>query len=81
MDALFRRRAILAPERSATNEAGASDDALVAATKLTATNPARAMGWSDVGELAAGKRADLVVLDRVLAVREVIRAGRSSRAD
>lgn len=77
MDALFRRRAIVAPDRTAANEAGASDAALVAAAKLTATNPARAMGWNEVGDIAVGKRADLVVLDRALAVREVIRAGRT----
>jgi N-acetylglucosamine-6-phosphate deacetylase len=42
---------------------------------LTATSPARALGLADVGAIAAGLRADLVVLDPHLRVREVYRAG------
>ncbi len=60
----------------AADRAGAADDsALVAAVKLTALTPARAMGWDDAGDIAPGKRADLVVLDPGLGVREVIRGG------
>lgn len=47
-------------------------DALVAAS----TTPARTMGLTDVGSLAAGKRADCVLLDDDLLVRRVLRAGR-----
>ena len=65
-DALFR------------SVAGASydDAALLRAGLQTTTNPARALGLDDVGALAAGLRADLVVLDPAdLRVRGVLRAG------
>lgn len=52
------------------------DDALREAAQLTAVNPALAMGWDDVGDLAVGRRMDAVVLDRDLRVAEVIRGGR-----
>lgn len=70
MDALFRQRAIQRPR------AGATDEALVAAVKLTATNPARAMGWADIGDLSAGKRADFVVLNKELQTEAVFLAGK-----
>ncbi|QYN31793.1 amidohydrolase family protein [Pseudonocardia sp. DSM 110487] len=50
-------------------------EALRRAVALTATSPARALGLTDVGVIAAGRRADLVVLDPQLRVREVYRAG------
>ncbi|MFC4947716.1 N-acetylglucosamine-6-phosphate deacetylase [Pseudonocardia sp. GCM10023141] len=49
--------------------------ALVRAVAMTATTPARTLGLRDVGEIAPGRRADLVVLDPELRVREVYRAG------
>jgi N-acetylglucosamine-6-phosphate deacetylase len=50
-------------------------DALRRAVALTATTPARALGLTDVGAIAAGRRADLVVLDPHLRVREIYRGG------
>jgi N-acetylglucosamine-6-phosphate deacetylase len=50
-------------------------EALRRAVALTATTPARALGLSDVGAIAAGRRADLVVLDPQLRVREIYRGG------
>jgi N-acetylglucosamine-6-phosphate deacetylase len=50
-------------------------DALRRAVALTATTPARALGLTDVGAIAAGRRADLVVLDSQLRVREIYRGG------
>jgi N-acetylglucosamine-6-phosphate deacetylase len=51
-------------------------DALRRAVALTATTPARALGLPDVGAIAAGRRADVVVLDPgELTVRTVYRAG------
>lgn len=47
-------------------------DALRAATDT----PARALGLSDVGVLAPGRQADLVLLDDDLSVRRVMRRGR-----
>ncbi|WP_281690651.1 N-acetylglucosamine-6-phosphate deacetylase [Pseudonocardia thermophila] len=56
-------------------------EALAQAVALTATTPARVLGLADeVGALASGLRADVVVLDEGadgwLRVREVLRAGR-----
>lgn len=48
------------------------------AVKAAAVNPARAIGiYSRVGSLEPGKRANLVLLDRDLRVREVIFRGRT----
>lgn len=55
----------------------ASDAALLRAARQTSVNPARALGWTDVGGLQPGKRADLVVLDQALHVIDVIRRGNS----
>lgn len=75
MDRLFRERAILDPL------SGRYDDAsLAAAARLTAANPARAMGWGDVGDIAPGRRADLVVLSPELEVREVLHRGEAAGA-
>ncbi|MBO0849370.1 MAG: amidohydrolase family protein [Pseudonocardia sp.] len=63
-DVLFRRAVV---------EYGLS---LVDAASVTATTPAAALGLTDVGRLAAGLRADAVLLDGDLTVRRVLRAGR-----
>jgi len=69
MDALFRSAVAAA--------AGAGDhEALLRATRLTAANPARALGLADVGLLEVGRRADLLVLDGALEVAGVLRSGR-----
>jgi N-acetylglucosamine-6-phosphate deacetylase len=51
-------------------------EALRRAASMTASTPARALGLSDRGVIAPGLRADLVVLDAELRVREVLRGGR-----
>jgi N-acetylglucosamine-6-phosphate deacetylase len=44
--------------------------------RMASLTPARIAGWDDqIGSIAAGKRADLVVLGRDLAVRQVFRDG------
>lgn len=53
----------------------ASDAALLRAARQTSVNPARALGWTDVGGLRPGMRADLVVLDPTLHLVDVIRRG------
>jgi N-acetylglucosamine-6-phosphate deacetylase len=46
------------------------------AAAAAATNPARVLGLEDrLGSIAAGRRADLVVLDDDLAVHSVMAAG------
>lgn len=61
MDALFRAAAGADP----------SEDDLVAAVRQTSTNQARLMGWEELGDIAVGARAELVVLDPGLRVREL----------
>lgn len=49
---------------------------LVEVIRMASLTPARIAGWdSEVGSIAAGKRADLVVLSRDLEVRQVFVAG------
>ncbi|MFI5779794.1 N-acetylglucosamine-6-phosphate deacetylase [Nocardia sp. NPDC051570] len=67
MDRLFR---------AAVEAAGPDPDAaLLAAVRMTATTPARALGLDEVGCLRAGLRADLVVLDSRLEPAAVIHRG------
>ncbi|MCF8571607.1 N-acetylglucosamine-6-phosphate deacetylase [Gordonia sp. HY002] len=47
------------------------DDALLAASAMCSTTPARVLGRSDIGLLTVGRRADLVVLDEELQVQHV----------
>jgi len=67
MDALFRA--------AVHARGGVSDGALVSAVRQTAATPARTQGWTDVGDLAAGRRADFVVLDDALRVVDVYLGG------
>lgn len=48
---------------------------LAEASVAASANPARVIGLDDRGDLAPGKRADLLVLDADLAVQRVMRAG------
>jgi N-acetylglucosamine-6-phosphate deacetylase len=49
---------------------------MVDAVRMVTTTPARAIGIAgEVGALAPGLRADLVVLDEELRVERVMRAG------
>ena len=59
--------------RTVVTQAGV--DLADAVTMLTQT-PARALGLTDRGRIAAGLRADIVLLDGDLAVRRVMRGGR-----
>lgn len=54
---------------------GADDAALTAAVRMTATSPARALQLHRAGTLAAGRDADLVVLDQSWQVTRVMRRG------
>ncbi len=56
--------------------AAADPDGLAGATRLASANPARALGLRDRGEIAAGKRADLVIVDGGGRVIKTLRAGR-----
>jgi N-acetylglucosamine-6-phosphate deacetylase len=52
-----------------------ADEALVQATRQTATIPARVLGRADIGSLEPGRRADFVVLDADLRVAGVAVGG------
>ena len=49
---------------------------LVQASRMLSEIPARYMGLNDRGELEAGKRADILVLDEDFQIQEVYVAGR-----
>jgi N-acetylglucosamine-6-phosphate deacetylase len=67
MDALFRAAVHAGGGLDGTDP----DAALIAAVRQTATTPAAAIGWTHVGDLAPGLRADFVVLDETLHVTRV----------
>lgn len=48
---------------------------MVALSKMASLTPARIMGFTDRGELAVGKRADIVILDDALVLQKVILCG------
>ena len=50
------------------------DDA-IALAKMSATTPATVMGFDDRGEIAIGKRADLIILDNQYNIKSVIYNG------
>ena len=45
---------------------------MVALSKMASLTPARLMGWKDVGELAVGKQADMLLVDENLDIKKVI---------
>jgi len=51
--------------------AGAIGRDLPALSRMASLTPATLMGWTDRGEIAAGKKADLVLLDSELNVKKV----------
>jgi N-acetylglucosamine-6-phosphate deacetylase len=61
---------------AAVRNAVAAGVSIVDASRSASATPARAVGIVDVGQIAAGQRADLVVLDEELQVRAVARGGR-----
>ncbi|RZT86349.1 N-acetylglucosamine 6-phosphate deacetylase [Pseudonocardia sediminis] len=73
-DVLFRRL-VAGPGSPPEPGTSAWTAALARAVDATSTAPARVLGRDDVGRLAPGSRADLVVLDRSLQVRTVYRGG------
>lgn len=84
MDELFRTAAREgSPPRPGSLEPPAlpSDAALLRAAQQTSVQPARALGWTEVGGIQPGSRADLVVLDSALHLLDVIRGGISGSAD
>lgn len=81
MDRLFRAAVYAGPALPRDPPDSVSDAALLRAARQTSVNPARALGWTDVGALQPGNRADLVVLDHTLQVTDVVRRGVSVGQD
>ncbi len=86
MDALFRGGAAVdsglsrpdaEPGTDRKETRNFSDASLVAAVRMTSTNPARALGLGHVGDIAVGRHADFVVFDDDLRLREVILAAKT----
>ncbi|EGD54617.1 N-acetylglucosamine-6-phosphate deacetylase [Gordonia neofelifaecis] len=74
MDRLFART-VAGLSAGAGNGGAPSDDVLIGAAAMTAGNPARVLRRPDIGVLAVGRRADLVVLDEDFRVAEVLSGG------
>ncbi len=45
---------------------------MVALSKMASLTPAKVMGWTDRGEIAVGKKADLLILDNDLQIKKII---------
>ena len=45
---------------------------MVALSKMASLTPARVMGWTDRGEIAVGKKADLLIMNENLEIEKVI---------
>lgn len=48
---------------------------MVALSKMSSTTPAKVMGWMDRGEIAVGKRADLLLVNENLEIEKIILGG------
>ena len=48
---------------------------MVALSKMASLTPARVMGWEDRGEISVGKRADLLIVNENLNIKQVIYGG------
>ncbi len=56
--------------------ASAIGNDLIALSKMASLTPSRAMGFTDRGEIAEGKRADMLILDRELEIKKIIFGGK-----
>lgn len=45
---------------------------MVALSKMASLTPARVMGWTDLGEIAVGKTADLLIVNECLEIEKII---------
>ena len=54
---------------------------IVDAFRCASYNPARAVGFTDRGEIAVGKRADLIFTDHKMNVKTVILGGKIKNTD
>lgn len=68
----YHPAAILPAIRALASE---DPDGLVGAVRLASQNPAKALGLTDRGEIALGKRADLAIVDSSDRVVQTFRAG------
>ncbi|MBQ8196455.1 MAG: N-acetylglucosamine-6-phosphate deacetylase [Clostridia bacterium] len=55
--------------------AGAIGKNMVALSKMCSTTPAKVMGYTDRGEIAQGKLADLIIMDDDLNIKQIIFKG------
>lgn len=50
---------------------------MVSLSKMASTTPAKVMGWTDRGEIAKGKRADMLLVNEELEIEKIIFGGNS----
>ena len=55
--------------------AGVIDKDMVALSRMSSTTPASVMGYSDRGEIAEGKRADMIIMDKNLQIKKIFLKG------
>ena len=48
---------------------------MIALSKMASTTPARVMGWNDRGEIAIGKRADILLVNDELEIQKIFLGG------
>lgn len=66
---------LLTMDQALRNLANVTGTDLVSLAKMTASNAAKSIGFSDRGEIKEGKLADLVLLSKELQVKEVYKLG------
>ena len=65
----------LTMDKACRNVMASTGCGIAQAFMMASTNPARAMGWEDIGSIEVGKRADLVLVDDKFNVKQVFLGG------
>ena len=66
----------LTMDQACCNVMAATGCSVADAFKMASTNPARALGFDDIGSITAGKKADLVFVDEAFRVQQVMLRGK-----
>ena len=71
----------LTMDKACRNVMSSTGCGIAQAFMMAASNPARAMGWDDIGSIEAGKKADLVFVDDKFNVQQVMLRGEICQFD
>ena len=66
----------LTMEQTCRNVIAATGCSIVDAFKMASTNPAKALGFDDIGSISVNKKADLVFVDEQFQVQQVMLSGK-----